>query len=161
MAHLVEGYYLALYQEIKAALCDGGVVSVSIAGHENIMGAELVGLGASAKETLAQVFANLVDNAIRFAPPGTAVTVIFSEFRLPASVSPSADPFRWRIQDVGAPQFQLEVTGLDTLLARTKDAGYRLLSVGGRPIQRPFGRFVFAVDPDGILVEFVEPTSRR
>ena len=93
--------------------------------------------------------------------PGTAVTVIFSEFRLPASASPSADPFRWRIQDVGAPQFQLEVTGLDTLLARTKDAGYRLLSVGGRPIQRPFGRFVFAVDPDGILVEFVEPTSRR
>jgi hypothetical protein len=53
-------FTVEFYQEIKAALCDGGVVSVSIAGHENIMGAELVGLGASAKETLAQVFANLV-----------------------------------------------------------------------------------------------------
>lgn len=93
--------------------------------------------------------------------PGTTVTVFFSEFHLPAGGAASADPFRWRIQDVGAPQFQLEVTGLDTLLARTKAAGYRLLSVGGRPIQRPFGRFVFAIDPDGVLVEFVEPVSRN
>jgi len=40
----------------------------------------------------------------------------------------------------------------------TSRAGYRFISVGGKPIQRPFGRFVFAVDPDGILVEFVEPS---
>jgi hypothetical protein len=58
---------------------------------------------------------------------------------------------------VGAPQFQLEVTGLDELLKRTRDAGYEFLSVGGRPIERPFGRFVFAIDGDGILVEYVEP----
>ena len=24
---------------------------------------------------------------------------------------------------------------------------------------RPFGRFVFAIDPDGVLVEFVEPST--
>ena len=53
--------------------------------------------------------------------------------------------------------FQIEVAGLDALLARTTQAGYRFLSVGGKPIQRPFGRFVFAIDPDGVLVEFVEP----
>ena len=45
------------------------------------------------------------------------------------------------------------------LLERTARAGYRFLSVGDQPIQRPFGRFVFAIDPDGVLVEFVEPTA--
>ena len=68
-----------------------------------------------------------------------------------------AKPFAWRLQDVGSPQFQLQVAGLDALMARTTQAGYRFLSAGGKPIQRPFGRFVFAIDPDGVLVEFVEP----
>jgi catechol 2,3-dioxygenase-like lactoylglutathione lyase family enzyme len=89
--------------------------------------------------------------------PGIAATVVLAEFALPATASPAARPFEWRIQDVGAPQFQLEVAGLDALLDRTTRAGYRFLSVGAEPIQRPFGRFVFAIDPDGILVEFVEP----
>ena len=92
--------------------------------------------------------------------PGTEVTVRIADFALPATVTPPASPFHWRIQDVGAPQFQLEVTGLDALLERTRQAGYRFLSVGGRPIQRPFGRFVFAIDADGVLVEFVEPAAR-
>lgn len=90
---------------------------------------------------------------------GTTVTVMISAFTLPAG-APAPQPFRWRIQDVGAPQFQLEVTGLDALLERTTAEGYRFLSVGGKPIQRPFGRFVFAIDADGILVEYVEPTAR-
>lgn len=92
--------------------------------------------------------------------PGTDVTVLIADFALPATVTPPASPFHWRIQDVGAPQFQLEVTGLDALLDRTKQAGYRFLSVGAKPIQRPFGRFVFAIDADGVLVEFVEPAAR-
>jgi catechol 2,3-dioxygenase-like lactoylglutathione lyase family enzyme len=83
--------------------------------------------------------------------------VVLSEFALPAGGAQAAVPFAWRLQDVGSPQFQLEVAGLDTLLARTTQAGYRFLSVEGKPIQRPFGRFVFAIDPDGVLVEFVEP----
>jgi catechol 2,3-dioxygenase-like lactoylglutathione lyase family enzyme len=89
--------------------------------------------------------------------PGIEATVVLAEFVRPATARPAARPFEWRIQDVGAPQFQLEVAGLDALLERTKRAGYRFLSVGAEPIQRPFGRFVFAIDPDGILVEFVEP----
>jgi catechol 2,3-dioxygenase-like lactoylglutathione lyase family enzyme len=93
--------------------------------------------------------------------PGTDVAVLLYEFTLPATVTPPANPFRWKIEDVGAPQFQLEVTGLDALLERTKQAGYRFLSVGAKPIQRAFGRFVFAIDPDGVLVEFVEPTTRN
>jgi hypothetical protein len=89
--------------------------------------------------------------------PGIEATVVLAEFTRPAKASPAAMPFEWRVQDVGSPQFQLEVAGLDALLERTSRAGYRFLSVGAKPIQRPFGRFVFAIDPDGILVEFVEP----
>ena len=92
--------------------------------------------------------------------PGIEVTVVLAEFARPATANPAAMPFEWRVQDVGAPQFQFEVAGLDPLLERTGRAGYRFLSVGGEPIQRPFGRFVFAIDPDGILVEFVEPSTR-
>ena len=92
--------------------------------------------------------------------PRVGVNVVLSEFEVPAGV-PAARPYRWKIEDVGAPQFQLEVTGLDVLLERTTAAGYRFLSVGGKPIQRPFGRFVFAIDADGVLVEYVEPTVAR
>jgi catechol 2,3-dioxygenase-like lactoylglutathione lyase family enzyme len=88
--------------------------------------------------------------------PFTDATVLFSEFVLPVNADQRADPFDWRIQDVGAPQFQLEVAALDALLERSQRRGYRFLSVGGRPIQRPFGRFVFVIDADGVLVEFVE-----
>ncbi len=93
--------------------------------------------------------------------PGTAVRVVLSEFGLPAGTTPPAKPFDWKLQDIGSPQLQLEVSGLDGLIDRTKNAGYRFLSVGAKPIRRAFGRFVFAIDPDAVLVEFVEraPTS--
>jgi catechol 2,3-dioxygenase-like lactoylglutathione lyase family enzyme len=91
--------------------------------------------------------------------PGTAIEVVFSDFALPDGVA--ARPFRWRIQDVGSPQFQLQVRGLDELLERTTAAGYRFLSVAGRPIERPFGRFVFLYDADSILVEYAEPAAGR
>ena len=92
--------------------------------------------------------------------PGTAIEVVFADFTLgDALVNPK--PFRWRIQDVGSPQLQLEVRGLDALIERTRTAGYRFLSVGARPIQRPFGRFVFVLDADGILVEYAEPAASR
>jgi len=91
--------------------------------------------------------------------PGTAVSVVLASFRVPAGTAPAPNPYQWRIQDVGAPQFQLRVSGLDALLERTTRAGYRFLSVGAKPIERPFGRFVFAIDPDGVLVEFVEPAQ--
>ena len=91
--------------------------------------------------------------------PGTAVTVVLREFALPAGAARPARRFDWRLQDVGSPQFQLQVAGLDALIDRTKHAGYRFLSVGAKPIQRAFGRFVFAIDPDAVLVEFVEPAA--
>ena len=89
--------------------------------------------------------------------PGANVTLVLSEFALPAGGPQVSTPITWRIQDVGSPQLQLEVSRLDSLIERTMRAGYRFLSVGAKPIPRPFGRFVFAIDADGILVEFVEP----
>jgi catechol 2,3-dioxygenase-like lactoylglutathione lyase family enzyme len=91
--------------------------------------------------------------------PGTSIDVILADFALPDGSG--AEPFRWRIQDVGSPQFQLEVRGLDALIERTRAAGYRFLSVGAQPIQRPFGRFVFLLDADNILVEYAEPAAGR
>lgn len=104
--------------------------------------------------------AGRLTQAVVSIPGAAATTVTLSEFTLPQGGGQVAAPFAWRLQDVGSPQFQLEVAGLDALMARTAQAGYRFLSVGGKPIQRPFGRFVFAIDPDGVLVEFVEPASR-
>lgn len=88
--------------------------------------------------------------------PGTGTALMLLEFSVPSGVPPP-EPFHWRIQDVGSPQLQLEVRDLDALIGRTRTAGYRFLSVGAKPIQRPFGRFVFAIGPDAELVEYVEP----
>jgi len=126
----------------------------------------LLGLSASESRTadvsevrLNGLAAGRITQAVVSIPGPSAARVVLSEFSLPAGAQ-VATPFAWRIQDVGAPQFQLEVAGLDALIERTTRAGYRFLSVGAKPIQRPFGRFVFAIDPDGVLVEFVEPASR-
>jgi catechol 2,3-dioxygenase-like lactoylglutathione lyase family enzyme len=92
--------------------------------------------------------------------PGTAVSVVLASFRVAPNTVAPPNPYQWRIQDVGAPQLQLQVAGLDALINDTKRSGYRFLSVDAEAIERPFGRFIFAIDPDGVLVEFVEPTDR-
>jgi catechol 2,3-dioxygenase-like lactoylglutathione lyase family enzyme len=61
------------------------------------------------------------------------------------------------MQDPGAPQFQFRVHDLDRLLEESKRRGVPFVSVGRKPIERAFGRFVFVTDPDGVLVEFVHP----
>ncbi|MBN2446030.1 MAG: hypothetical protein JXO22_04860, partial [Phycisphaerae bacterium] len=48
------------FARIETSLVPDGVLSVSVAGGENVMGAELAGLGASIKLTLASVFSHLV-----------------------------------------------------------------------------------------------------
>ena len=53
-------YTLEFYQQIKESLSHDGLLAVRIAGGENIMGTELVNLGASTKLTLEQVFSQLV-----------------------------------------------------------------------------------------------------
>ncbi|MGD8501671.1 MAG: hypothetical protein PVJ86_13550, partial [Phycisphaerales bacterium] len=53
-------YTLEFYRQIKESLSPDGVLAVRIAGGENIMGTELVNLGASTKLTLEKVFSELV-----------------------------------------------------------------------------------------------------
>ncbi len=53
-------YTLEFYQQVKEALRPGGVLAVRITGGENIMGTELINLGASTKLTLEKVFLQLV-----------------------------------------------------------------------------------------------------
>jgi len=53
-------YTLEFYRQVKAALKPDGIFQVRIAGGENIMGTELVNLGASTKLTLEKVFSQLV-----------------------------------------------------------------------------------------------------
>jgi len=58
-------YTVEFYRQVKESLkatggLATGMLAVSVAGGENIMGTELVNLGASTKRTLEQVFSNLV-----------------------------------------------------------------------------------------------------
>jgi predicted membrane-bound spermidine synthase len=53
-------YTLEFYYQIKGALRPDGVLAVRTAGGENIMGTELVNLGASTKLTLEKVFSQTV-----------------------------------------------------------------------------------------------------
>jgi spermidine synthase len=52
-------YTLEFYRLVGKSLSPGGVLAVRIAGGQNIMGTELVNLGASTKLTLEKVFSNL------------------------------------------------------------------------------------------------------
>ena len=53
-------YTLEFYRQIKEALRPDGVLGIRIAGGENIMGTELINLGASTKLTVEKVFSQLV-----------------------------------------------------------------------------------------------------
>jgi len=53
-------YTLEFYRQVKESLKPGGVLAVRVAGGENIMGTELINLGASTKLTLEKVFSQFV-----------------------------------------------------------------------------------------------------
>jgi catechol 2,3-dioxygenase-like lactoylglutathione lyase family enzyme len=167
-----DGYLVEVRQASRAAIAaatgPGDIVRTSIGigvaqldrARDFYSGLLGLTLGAATRASAAELRLNgLAEGELRHAAttiPGADAVVVFSEYRLRAGAAEKPEPFRWRLQDVGSPQFQLAVVGLDALLERTQRAGYGFLSVGGKPIQRPFGRFVFAIDGDGVLVEYVE-----
>ena len=71
-------FTLEFYQQLKTALGSSGVLAVRIPAGENIMGTELVTIGASAKLTLEQAFSHLTlvpgDNAWLIASDNNDVT---------------------------------------------------------------------------------------
>jgi catechol 2,3-dioxygenase-like lactoylglutathione lyase family enzyme len=168
-----DGYLIELVEASAAALgaaapgvIVGTSIGITVASTPTALEfyARLLGIGVRSEHraTDAELRLNGLDagalTQTTLAMPGGA-SLVLAEFTVPAGAAPPA-PFEWRLQDVGSPQLQLDVRALDELVARTKAAGYRFLSVGAKPISRPFGRFVFAIDPDGVLVEYVEPARR-
>jgi len=53
-------FTVEFYQQLKKSMSADGVIAVRVTGGENIMGTELIDLGASAKSTLEKVFSHLV-----------------------------------------------------------------------------------------------------
>ncbi|MHC5073266.1 MAG: 4Fe-4S binding protein [Planctomycetota bacterium] len=53
-------YTVEFYQQLKVSMDPEGVLIVNVASGENIMGTELMSLGASVKQTLEKVFSNFV-----------------------------------------------------------------------------------------------------
>jgi len=53
-------YTLEFFEQVKDSLRPDGILAIRVAGGENIMGTELVNLGASTKLTLEKVFSRLV-----------------------------------------------------------------------------------------------------
>lgn len=53
-------YTVEFYRQVKESLRPEGILAVRMAGGENIMGTELINLGASTKMTLGKVFSQLV-----------------------------------------------------------------------------------------------------
>jgi len=53
-------YTLEFYRQVKKVLRPDGVLAIRVAGGENIMGTELINLGASTKLTLEKIFSQLV-----------------------------------------------------------------------------------------------------
>ncbi|MAM70727.1 MAG: hypothetical protein CMP91_06250 [Gammaproteobacteria bacterium] len=168
-----DGYLLQLFQASPAAITQANspeqVIAIdigltvadtarSLRFYRDLLGFEVLG---SREGSTADLRLNgLEGGSLRQTTtviPGTEVRVILDEFAVPSDIMPAPRPMQWTIQDVGSPQFQLQVTNLDTLIRQTQEAGYDFLSWDAEPIQRNFGRFVFAKDPDGILVEYVEP----
>jgi len=66
-------YTLEFYRQISKSLAPQGVLAVRISGGENIMGTELVSLGASTKLTLQKVFSQIVIT------PGEATWLLASD----------------------------------------------------------------------------------
>ena len=120
-----DGYLIQLTQAspsaIAAARSAGQIVATSIGISVDDTARALTFyqglLGFEVRETRRATPAELRLNGLaagqltqtRTAIAGTDIAVVFSEFTVPANAAAPATPFRWRIQDVGAPQFQLQV----------------------------------------------------
>ncbi len=159
-----DGYLLELIESPKAAAAIGltvGDIEATRRFYEDFLGFRIESPARFEDKALKLV--GLTQGQYRVSSalvPGTSIRVEFYEFRKIAKsrrdqIEPR--PVRYRIQDPGAPQFQFRVRDLDHLLEESKRRGVPFVSVGQKPIERAFGRFVFVTDPDGVLVEFVHP----
>jgi predicted enzyme related to lactoylglutathione lyase len=61
-------------------------------------------------------------------------------------------PLQTRVQDPGSTRFQLIVNDLDAAVARLKDAGGSVVSMGGQPVTENGVRYVVVRDLNGVFL---------
>ena len=86
--------------------------------------------------------------------PGSAIGVEIIEYK-----DINRKPAHPRFQDPGAGNLAIRVRDLDSLLPKLKQAGGRVLTVGGEPAKVGNVRAIFMQDPDGFIVEIGQPLN--
>ncbi len=85
--------------------------------------------------------------------PGTAIGVELIEYK-----DIDRKPANPRFQDPGAANLQVRVRDLDSVVARIKKSGGRILTAGGTPSTIAGGtKVIFIQDPDGFVLELLQP----
>ena len=85
--------------------------------------------------------------------PGSAIGVELIEYK-----DIDRKPANPRFQDPGAANLQLRLRDLDSVLARVKKSGVRILTAGAMPSTIGGGtKVIFLQDPDGFVVELLQP----
>jgi predicted enzyme related to lactoylglutathione lyase len=83
--------------------------------------------------------------------PGSALGVELIEYK-------DRKPANPRFQDPGAANLQVRLRDVDSVVARVKKSGARILTAGGVPAAITGGtRVMFIQDPDGFIVELIQP----
>lgn len=86
------------------------------------------------------------------APVGApAAAIAFIEFK-----DIDRKPLHTRTQDPGTAILQLNVKGLDAMLAKAKAAGFTVVSTGGQPVEIGTGRIAIVRDANNLSLELIE-----
>lgn len=86
----------------------------------------------------------------RVAIPG-AGSITFIEFK-----DIDRKPLHTRTQDPGTAILQLNVRGLDAMLAKMKTAGFTVVSTGGVPVDMGGAKIALVRDPNNLFLELIE-----
>jgi predicted enzyme related to lactoylglutathione lyase len=86
--------------------------------------------------------------------PGSAMGVEIIEYK-----DIERKPVQPRFQDPGAANLIVRVRDLDSVVARVKKAGAKILTAGGVPAMVGTTRAMFIQDPDGFVVELSQPAA--
>lgn len=87
--------------------------------------------------------------------PGTALGVELIEYK-----DIERKPANPRFQDPGAANLQVRLRDIDSVVARVKKSGVRILTAGGGPATIAGGtKVMFLQDPDGFVIELTQPSQ--
>ena len=90
-----------------------------------------------------------------FRAPLASGSINFIEFK-----NIDRKPLHTRTQDPGTAILQLNVRGLDALLAKMKPAGFTVVSTGGEPADVYGSKIALVRDPNNLFLELIERAAR-